>query len=374
MADPAPAARGHRRRRIPTTVGVVLVAVLGGATWLSSGAPGLPHDVVSAVEARLAPAPSAQVVALADAAHLSDDGRTLFYGTRPQVLGAAAFAGHCADSQALRAVSAGGAVGCFQEGANSIVLYEPADPRLHPAVVEAAAHETLHAAWASLSADERGQLTPLLEVEVAALGGDDPILERITASVGVHPEGRPTELFAYVGTTVWRAGGLAPQLEAVYARFVADRAALVAVYTDGQALLAAMGAEIDAASQALVTRETTNAQSRAQYVADVSSVDYYRQEYQAKVAEVASMSAGLRGRLQLGWEWWDGTKLPMAPAETTLADAAALLARDDVALPARVAVIEVDEGSAAAERTRVEGLVADLQALQAQLDPATSPS
>ena len=53
-----------------------------------------------------------------------------------------------------------------------------------------------------------------------------------------------------------------------------------------------------------------------------------------RVAEVASMSAAQRQRLRLSWEWWDGTVLPMAPADETLAGAAALLARDEVG-PAR---------------------------------------
>ena len=365
-------ARGRRRRRAPAVVGIVALAALGVASWLSTGAPGRPHDVMTAIETRLAPDPSAEVVGLADAAHLSDEGRSLFYGTRPQVLGATAFVGQCVDSQTLRTTSAGGAVGCFQEGANSIVLYEPADPRLHGSVVEAAAHETLHAAWAGLSVDERSRLTPLLEVEVAALAADDPIRERIAASVGQHPEGRPTELFAYVGTTVWRAGGLAPQVEVVYGRFITDRAALIAVYTDGQALLAAMGADIEAASQALATREATTAQRRAQLVADTAAVAYYRQAYQTKADEVSGMSASRRERLQLGWEWWDGTQLPMAPATTTLAAAAELLVRDDAALLAQAAALQTDEGAAAAERARVEGLIAELQALQAQLDPGTS--
>jgi len=332
----------------------------------------MPHDLVSAFETGLAPAPTAEVAGLANAAHLSDEGRNLFYGTHPQVLGATAFAGRCVDSQAQRSASASSTVGCFLEGANSIVLYEPADPRLHWTVVESAAHETLHAAWARLSAAERAQLTPLLEVEVASLAADDPIHERVSDSVGKHPESRPTELFAYVGTTVWHAGGLAPRLEAAYTRLISDRAALVAVHTDGRALLSTMSADIEAASQALATREASNAQLQAQYAADTISVGNCRQSYQTEADEVAAMPASQRERLRLSIVWWDGTKLPMAPAATTLAAAAALLARDEAALPPRAATIQADEVSATAERARVQALSADLEALQTQLDPATS--
>ena len=84
------------------------------------------------------------------------------------------------------------------------------------------------------------------------------------------------------------------------------------------------------------------------------------------------MSAAQRQRLRLSWEWWDGTVLPMAPADETLAGAAALLARDEVDLPARSAAVAAAEAAAAAERVRVEAMVTDLNALQQDLDPASS--
>ncbi|HEY8717051.1 MAG TPA: hypothetical protein VIM26_00460 [Pengzhenrongella sp.] len=345
-----------------------MLATLGGASWIGTGGPGVPHYVLSSIETRLAPAPSAEVVELADKAHLTDEGRNLFYGTRPQVLGVKAFAGKCVDSQ--RATSGSGAVGCFRERANSIVLYEPADPRLRGFVVEAAAHEMLHAAWARMSAAEQARLTPLLEAEIVSLAPDDPIRGRISASVGTHPESRPTELFAYVGTTLWRAGGLAPQLEAAYARVISERAALVAVHTGAEALFEAKGAEITAALRVLGPREAKNAQRHAQYDADVSAAGRDRQSYQTEAAEIAAMPPSQRASTQLSIVWSDGTRLPMAQAETTLAAAAALLARDEAALPARATALHADEASATAERAHVSGLRADLRALEAQLDPA----
>ena len=90
----------------------------------------------------------------------------------------------------------------------------------------------------------------------------------------------------------------------------------------------------------------------------------------AKVAEVAAMPAATRKGLQLSWTWWDGSTLPMAPAQQTLSAAAALLARDHAALSQRAAATAAAEAAAAAERVRVQGLIDDLNALQAQLDPA----
>ncbi|WP_449385845.1 hypothetical protein [Cellulomonas soli] len=296
----------------------------------------------------------------------------LFYATQPRLLDAAAFQGSCTQGQSSTGLRSDGAVGCYDPADGSIVIYRPADARLQGFVVETAGHETLHVAWEQLTSDERDTLTPLLEAQVAALAADDPVHEQIAGSVGTHPENRPTELFAYVGTQVWRDGGLDPQLEAVYARFVTDRSALVAVHTAWKGMLDQLAADIDAASQALVDQEYANASARAQLDADTSAVASYRQKYDAKRAEVDAMSADDRALLQLSWVWWDGTELPMRAADETLGDAADLLARDEAALADRTAALATAEASAAAERTRVEGLVTDVNALQAQLDPATA--
>lgn len=361
---PAPEPVRRRRSRGVWLV-LVLVVTLGSAWWFTGGAPvERLSDALQQVQGSPAvPAPTAEVVALADAAHLSDEGRTIFYGARPEILDATAFAGRCADAGGLEG---GHTVGCYHPGAETIVVYRPADPRIGAQAVTTAAHETLHAAWERLTPAEQDAVTPLLEAGLATIPADDEIYTQITGSVGAHPENRPTELFAYLGTQI---GALDPQVEQVYARFVADRAALVAVYTGLSALLDEMAGTITTASQALVDAESRNGQDRAQLTADIASREHYRTTYQAKVAEVAVLSAGQRARLRLSWTWWDGTDLPMAPAEDTLALAASLLARDDAAMPARDVTITAAEAAAAAERIRVEGLVTDLNALQAQLDP-----
>ncbi|HEY3436404.1 MAG TPA: hypothetical protein VGK35_01835 [Actinotalea sp.] len=344
-----------------------------GAGWLASGAPGLSkdgHPVVGYAE------PSAEVVALADAAHLSEEGRQLLYAAHPEILDATAFAGRCDDGEAPGSTPADGPVGCFLQsgGSASIVLYEPADPRLHGYVVESAAHETLHAAWTRLGRAERDRLLPPLEAEVAALPADDPLRVQIAGSVGSHPENRPTELFAYVGTEIWRAGGLGSTLEDAYARFVTDRAALVAVKDSWMAVLDDAAATVQSASQELANQQSANAMARAQLTGDTAAVAHYRQAYEAKAAEVAALPAQQRRLLELSWVWWDGTDLPMAPAAQTLSAAADLLARDDAALAARGSALAVEEADVASEEVRVQSLMTDLQALRSQLYPAAASS
>jgi len=376
--EPPTSVSSHGRTRHRVRAAIALLAVLlslGGGWWLvtSGHVPAVLTAALSRPQAPAAhvPAPSSTAVELADAAHLSAQGRALFYATAPRVLDAKSFAGECTDAPAM-AVHADSRVGCYVSGANKIVVYQPADPRLRGFAVETAAHETLHAAWETLTAGERDQLVPLLESAVAPFAADSTLQKELAGSVGSHPQNRPTEMFAYVGTLVAPGGGVDPALEAVYDRFIADRVALVAVHTGDVALLDGMRTTIQDASKALATTESKNAQDRAQQAADASSAAFYQRAYDAKVAEVAAMPAATRKGLQLSWTWWDGTTLPMAPAQQTLSAAAALLARDHAALSQRAAATAAAEAAAAAERVRVQGLIDDFNALQAQLDPATA--
>ncbi|MBC7292445.1 MAG: hypothetical protein H5T83_14065 [Actinotalea sp.] len=370
------------RWRAPLAVVVVALVLLGGAWWARpttapepppaagppASAPAAPQErpPSGTVSPDPVPSPSAEVAALAEEAFLSEEGRELFFRAEPEILAAAEFVGRC-DGPTLRVRT--GAVGCFT--GSRIIVYAPADARLRGFVVETVAHETLHAAWEVLDRGVQQELTALLEAELAQVPADRTIHEQLAASVGERPQSRPTELFAYVGTQVWRDGGLAAPLEEAYARFVTDRAALVAVHTGWRGMLDAMRADAEAAQNALLDRRTAHAQRRAQHAADTAAVASYRQAYEAKAAEVAAMPPQEQERLQLSWTWWDGTDLPMAPAADTLGAAARLLARDDDALAGRSAELADEEAALAAEQDRVDALVADFRALTAQLDPTT---
>jgi hypothetical protein len=311
-------------------------------------------------------------VALADAAHLSEEGRRLFYGAGPEILGAQEFEGRCASADDPARPDAGQAVGCYVGATGAIVIYEPADPRLHGFAVETAAHETLHVAWANLEDGERARLVPLLETVVARLAPDDEMREQIAWSVGSHTENRATELFAYVGTQVGREGGLDPALEEVYSRFVADRRALVSAHSGWRTVLADLRAEIEAATGTLADRVLHDEAQRMQLAADASSVETYRQLYETKLAEVDALPAEERQRLRLAWTWRDETSIPMGPADQTLATAARLLARDEADIEARRSALAAEDQASATERARIDGLVVDLDALNDQLDPAAS--
>lgn len=320
------------------------------------------------------PEPTAEVAALADEMFLTQEGRELLYRARPELLGAEEFAGRCPTG--ARAVRAGGAVGCYRASygadvsAGSIVVYAPADARLHGFVVETTAHELLHAAWEELTPAERGEAAELLRDVVAGIDPADPIHEQISGSVGGYEENRPTEHFAYVGSQVWREGGLHPRLEELYGRYVADRAALVGVSTAFQVTLDQLSAEANAAVAALNARRNEQAQAQAQLDADVAALDGYRTMLEQEESRYAAMSPAEQSRTRLGWTWRDGTRLPMAAASTTLGAARGLLARDEAEFEARAEALRVAGEELAAEEARVNALVADVEAVLGQLDPS----
>ncbi|PZR53410.1 hypothetical protein DNL40_07815 [Xylanimonas oleitrophica] len=324
--------RAPRRRRRPRRLGALLTGaalLAAGYGWVQLGSPGLPaaRDATLDVLARVT-GPGDDVVALADQMYLTDTGRDVLYGARPRLLDRQEFSGRCEgrahpNVPAALPADVGGApgepavMGCYVAG-REIVVYVPDDPRLRPAVVTTAAHEMLHAAWDRMGAREQGRLEPLLETAVAAVDPADPVHEQLAASVGDDPRLRSTELFAYLGSQVYPAGGLDPALEEAYARYVADREALVAVGTQLRLLFDQIVTEAETARGEAAAHEAAAARLRAQ-----------------------------------------------RDAEAALPD----LRRDDVAIAALDARAREEQAAAEAASRRAEEHVADLASLQEQLHP-----
>ncbi|MFD1713795.1 hypothetical protein ACFSBZ_04860 [Amnibacterium flavum] len=201
-----------------------------------------PGDSPLAAFGFLAP-PSEEIVQLADDMHLTEEGRTIFYDTNPELLSGAGFRDRCdgVPEQTGDDADEYSTVGCYG-GFDRIVVFQPADPRLAGSAVTTAAHELLHAAYERLNLTERTDIDQLTEAAVDAVPIGDPVHEQIAASVGDQPFNLGTERFAYLGTQII---DLAPKLETYYARFIADRLALVEIYAAQQALFQSIAVELD---------------------------------------------------------------------------------------------------------------------------------
>ncbi len=233
--EPPVAATRSRRGQWWAWVGVVtLLAVSVALSW-STG----PWATAS---------PPADVMALADEATMTETGKDVFFDNDPRLLDADDFPGQCPAH----------AAGCYNPAVGTIVVYQPADERLHGWVITATTHEMLHAAYDSLSPDDRDGIGALLASAAAALSPDDPVVAQIDASVGSREEHRATEQFAYLGTQVPH---LDPRLEQVYARFLNDRQVVVGSYTATRTLLSDMVVRLATQEQILASMEAEGSAS-----------------------------------------------------------------------------------------------------------------
>ena len=189
--------------------------------------------------------PDAAIIAYADRAELTDEGRFLFYASRPSVEAENAFDAICSSGD-----EGFGILGCYLPGEKVIYLYDVTDERLDGLEEVVATHEMLHAVWDRMSPDERDAIGPLLEAEAAELSADENFVATMEFYAQSEPGQRLNELHSILGTEI---ADLSPALEAHYARYVDNRATVLAlhdrsnaVFQEQQARAEALIAQIDA--------------------------------------------------------------------------------------------------------------------------------
>jgi cell division protein FtsB len=171
------------------------------------------------------------IVAIADATGMSDDGRLIFLASTPAVEDADTFNADCQ-------VEAEGTLGCFD--GDDIYIYEVTDPRLQGTIEVTAAHEMLHAAYQRLSREDRAAVDALVAQAVADLPEDDPVF----LDMASYPASQfPDEWHSRLGTEF---ADLPPALEAHYDRYFDDRSLVLALDAQSTALLDELAAQLDA--------------------------------------------------------------------------------------------------------------------------------
>jgi hypothetical protein len=251
-------------------LGIVLavllnVALIAAILWL-----GTHRDRVSDQFAVWNFAPTAPISEYAKRSTMTEEGRFLFYASRPSVASGTAFDAACATHQ-----EGVGILGCYLPADRSIHLFDVTDKRLDGLEDVVAAHEMLHAAWDRMSADEHAKLAPLLEAEVAKRQDDTTLAETLAFYATAEPGERLNELHSILGTEY---SDLSPQLEAHYAEYFTDRAAVTAmhdssnaVFVDQAAQVAALVAQIDALAAGIDTDYTAYNAGYDQLTVDVRS-------------------------------------------------------------------------------------------------------
>lgn len=211
--------------------------------------------------------------AYAERSAMTDEGRFLFYASRPEVKGQGAFDAYCSsDAEEV------GVLGCYLHESKRIYLYDVTDDRLDGLEEVVAAHEMLHAAWDRMSQDERDALTPLLEAEAAKRADDPEFAKTLAYYAKSEPGQRLNELHSIIGTEF---DSLSPELEAHYAIYLSDRASLVALHEKSNAVFLA---QQEAIAAIVAQLESLKAETDADYAA-------YNAGYDELNSDIAAFNA-----------------------------------------------------------------------------------
>ena len=210
----------------------------------------------------------ATIDSYAERSTMTDEGRFLFFASRPEVSPAGEFDAHC--SSQLEDV---GILGCYQHADKRIYLYDVTDDRLDGIEEVVAAHEMLHAAWDRMSAAERDTLEPLLEAAAATKADDPDFAKTLEYYAQAEPGERLNELHSIIGTEF---PDVSPELEAHYALYFSDRAALVqlhetshAVFQQQQDAIDVIVAQLEALQESVDTDYASYNSSYDQLNADI---------------------------------------------------------------------------------------------------------
>ena len=379
----APRVRSRRRGIGGSTVVMFLGLGLLAAVMVPVGLGALDRTPADAVFESPAPidevSPQPPLVgesaALADRMFLTDQGRELFARTQPQLVDVEEIGEVCADATheqpedwSMR--------GCFLLGRGSpppgrIFVYHSGDERLRDAMVTIAAHELLHAVYASMPVDERPPIDALIAVEVARVQGDDPVHAQITASAGEDDDNLPTERFAYLGSQIALEEGFDPELEKIYAEIFTDRSALVDAHQRSLKAVDEVLESVKTAWAEVTAKEQSNAQTRAQLEADRAAYDKAAAAYEADRAKFEATPADEQQR-------WKVTLTPKGGEPRTMSWQDSLTYRHDeleryrADIGSRSSALAEAETTAAALRKSAEARKADAVALLRAANPGVS--
>ena len=224
---PRPEPRRSVGRKIAAIAAAVVVAA--GVIFWAPWDPDRGHEIVDQVTIWVSPSP-AEVVALADAAGLSETGRRIFLASTPELDDAPDFNSHCPVEEQI-------VLGCY--GGGRIYVFRVTDERLAGTNEVTAAHEMLHAAYERLSGPDREDVDSQLASLVESLPDDHRLREELAA---YSPEERADELHSRAGIELET---LPPALARYYNRYFEDRAGIQELFRQSNAALDATLDRID---------------------------------------------------------------------------------------------------------------------------------
>lgn len=205
--------------------------------------------------------PSSQVAEIANRVKMSDFGKKMFYVSKPQIQSASEFNKDC------RRVERGNAIlGCYDQAAGEIYIYDVTNAELDGVKEVTAAHEMLHAAWKRLSSSERKRLSTLLEHAYDNVK-TDKLAERMKYYDRAQPGTHANELHSILGTEFTNLG---EELEEYYRRYFTDRSEVLRLHAQYREKFESRENEAQELSKSLQSRKQKIDQDLSQYSADIA--------------------------------------------------------------------------------------------------------
>ena len=220
--------------------------------------------------------PSAEIAQIADRSGMSAAGKRLFYIAHPQLKSAAEFNEEC-----RRVEKASPILGCYDQSASAIYIYNVANPELDGVKEVTASHEMLHAAYARLSAEEKSRLEPLLEQAYQKVK-TDKFTERMNYYERAQPGSRTNELHSILGTEF---ADLGSELEQYYTRYFSDRSAIVKLHAQYSNKFDSVENEASSLRTSLTARKLDIESRVNQYAADVEQYNQRVKAFNQKAAD-----------------------------------------------------------------------------------------
>lgn len=163
---------------------------------------------------------STEITSLAERSGMSDNGKFLFYASKPQLDGTQDFNNECDRIENTTSI-----LGCYNNF--KIYVYDVIDTQLDGIREVTAAHEMLHAAYQRLGDSEKAKINSLLEAEYKKIENNSDYSDRMAFYARAEPGERANELHSIIGTEV---GSVGQDLEKYYSQYFLNRQNVVDLY------------------------------------------------------------------------------------------------------------------------------------------------
>lgn len=163
--------------------------------------------------------PSRVVQDIVSKSSMSEQGKFLFYASRPQIETAADFNAHCRQHTEKTAI-----LGCY--AARQIYIYDITDERLNGIKEVTSAHEMLHAVYDRLNNREQGNVNALIDEAMKSIQ-DDSLQKRLALYDKTEPGERYNELHSILGS---EAQNLPAALEQHFERYFINRLSVTELF------------------------------------------------------------------------------------------------------------------------------------------------